>query len=115
MLAGVGREGVCVSLAHDAAHAPRTHVLLFLRNAVCLLAACAATLPAKMFSEDDIMEWFVQICMALCYLHKKRWMHRDLKPHNVFLTGHRRIVKVRVGEVGRSSCSRTHARRVAAA
>ena len=48
----------------------------------------------KMFSEDDVMEWLVQICMALCYLHKKKWMHRDLKPHNVFLTGHKRIVKV---------------------
>jgi hypothetical protein len=45
------------------------------------------------------MEWFVQICMAICYLHKNRWIHRDLKPHNIFLTSHRRIVKVRAGQV----------------
>jgi serine/threonine protein kinase len=54
----------------------------------------------EMFSEDDVMEWFVQICMALCYLHKKRCIHRDLKPHNIFLTSHRRIVKARRLGVG---------------
>jgi hypothetical protein len=47
-----------------------------------------------MFPEEEVMEWFVQICMAICYLHKNRLIHRDLKPHNIFLTSHRRIVKV---------------------
>ena len=41
------------------------------------------------------MEWLVQMCMALCYLESKKCLHRDLKPHNVFLTGGRRIVRVR--------------------
>lgn len=44
--------------------------------------------------EDQIMEWFVQICMALAYLHDRHVLHRDIKPHNVFLTNNARVVKV---------------------
>ncbi len=40
------------------------------------------------------MEWFVQMAMALAYLHDQRILHRDIKPHNVFLTNHGRVVKV---------------------
>ena len=37
------------------------------------------------FSEDEIMNWFAQILMALLYLHTKKILHRDLKTQNIFL------------------------------
>ncbi|XP_042275971.1 serine/threonine-protein kinase Nek1-like isoform X2 [Thunnus maccoyii] len=38
------------------------------------------------FSEDQILDWFVQICLALKYIHDRKILHRDIKPQNIFLT-----------------------------
>lgn len=38
------------------------------------------------FSEDVILDWFVQICLAMKYLHDRKILHRDMKPQNVFLS-----------------------------
>ncbi|XP_051565775.1 uncharacterized protein LOC127447762 isoform X1 [Myxocyprinus asiaticus] len=38
------------------------------------------------FKEEQIHDWFVQICLALKCLHEKNILHRDIKPQNVFLT-----------------------------
>ncbi|CAF4479113.1 unnamed protein product [Rotaria socialis] len=48
-------------------------------------------------TENQIVEWFVQICMALQYMHDKSILHRDLKTQNIFLTKNE-IVKV--GDLG---------------
>ena len=38
------------------------------------------------FSEDQVLEIFVQCLMAVHYLHCKRIVHRDVKTRNIFLT-----------------------------
>lgn len=38
------------------------------------------------FEEQQILDWFVQICLALQYIHESNVLHRDIKPQNVFLT-----------------------------
>ena len=38
------------------------------------------------FTEDQVLEIFVQCLMAVHYLHCKRIVHRDVKTRNIFLT-----------------------------
>ncbi|KAG8134766.1 putative Serine-threonine-protein [Naja naja] len=38
------------------------------------------------FEEDQIMDWFVQICLALKHVHDRKILHRDIKSQNIFLT-----------------------------
>ncbi|XP_075618003.1 serine/threonine-protein kinase Nek4 isoform X5 [Balearica regulorum gibbericeps] len=51
----------------------------------------------KLLPEHQVVEWFVQIAMALQYLHEKHILHRDLKTQNVFLT---RTNIIKVGDLG---------------
>ena len=44
-------------------------------------------------SQPQLLDWFVQMALALQYLHSRRILHRDLKTANVFLT-RRDIVKL---------------------
>ncbi|KAL1780958.1 serine serine/threonine-protein kinase Nek4 isoform X1 [Sigmodon hispidus] len=51
----------------------------------------------QLLPESQVVEWFVQIAMALQYLHEKHILHRDLKTQNVFLT---RTNIIKVGDLG---------------
>ncbi|NXC43239.1 NEK4 kinase, partial [Penelope pileata] len=51
----------------------------------------------RLLPENQVVEWFVQIAMALQYLHEKHILHRDLKTQNVFLT---RTNIIKLGDLG---------------
>lgn len=46
------------------------------------------------FPEEQILDWFVQIALALKCMHKRNILHRDLKTQNCFLTDNGRLVKL---------------------
>ena len=39
----------------------------------------------EFFEEERLLNWFMQVCLALKYIHKSQIMHRDIKPSNIFL------------------------------
>ncbi|CAL4075819.1 unnamed protein product, partial [Meganyctiphanes norvegica] len=50
------------------------------------LQRCIKQQKGKNFTEEKIIRWFIQITMALQYLHQNNILHRDLKTQNIFLT-----------------------------
>lgn len=50
----------------------------------------------KRFDENQIIDWFIQMALAIYYMHERRILHRDLKTQNIFLTGG----KIRLGDFG---------------
>lgn len=51
----------------------------------------------KYLSEDEVLRIFVQIVIALQYIHSQNVVHRDLKPQNIFLT---KLGLVKIGDFG---------------
>eukprot|EP00826_Nyctotherus_ovalis_P045749 TRINITY_DN5092_c0_g2_i1.p2 TRINITY_DN5092_c0_g2~~TRINITY_DN5092_c0_g2_i1.p2 ORF type:complete len:268 (-),score=69.08 TRINITY_DN5092_c0_g2_i1:1885-2688(-) len=47
--------------------------------------------------EEQVLEWFVQIALALKHIHSHNILHRDLKTQNIFLTAKG---QVKVGDFG---------------
>ncbi|EGR34335.1 protein kinase domain protein [Ichthyophthirius multifiliis] len=40
----------------------------------------------KLFSQNQILDWFTQICLAVKHVHDRKILHRDIKGQNIFLT-----------------------------
>lgn len=51
----------------------------------------------KLFPEDTILHWFVQMCLGVKHIHDRRVLHRDIKSKNIFLT---QSGKVKLGDFG---------------
>ena len=54
-------------------------------------------MPGKYVSEGIIWKYFIEVCLALKYLHSQNILHRDIKSMNVFLT---KDDHVRLGDLG---------------
>ncbi len=48
-------------------------------------------------SEDQILDWFIQIAFAIKHIHDRKILHRDLKTQNIFLTAQGEI---KLGDFG---------------
>jgi NIMA (never in mitosis gene a)-related kinase len=59
----------------------------------------------KRLDENQIWNFFLQLCVAVDYLHKIKVIHRDLKPANVFLDGNSNI---KLGDVGVAKIMRSY-------
>ncbi len=55
----------------------------------------------KYFDENQILDWFTQICLAIKHIHDRKILHRDLKSQNIFLSKHGLI---KLGDFGISKC-----------
>jgi NIMA (never in mitosis gene a)-related kinase len=46
-----------------------------------------------LFPEAVVLDWFIQICLALKHVHERKILHRDLKTQNIFIT-RRKMIKL---------------------
>ena len=49
------------------------------------------------FDEEQVLDWFIQMCVALEYIHSMKILHRDFKPSNIFLT---KLNVIKIGDFG---------------
>ncbi|XP_032774761.1 serine/threonine-protein kinase Nek5 [Rattus rattus] len=47
-----------------------------------------------LFSEDQILCWFVQISLGLKHIHDRKVLHRDIKSQNIFLSKNGMVAKL---------------------
>jgi len=40
----------------------------------------------QFFDENQILDWFTQICLAMKHVHDRKILHRDIKGQNIFIT-----------------------------
>ncbi|XP_044222543.1 serine/threonine-protein kinase Nek5-like isoform X2 [Thunnus albacares] len=50
------------------------------------------------FTEEQIVDWFIQICLGLKHIHDRKILHRDIKAQNIFLTNGG--MKAKLGDFG---------------
>ena len=44
--------------------------------------------------EHQVLDYFVQVCLAMKHVHDRKVLHRDIKSANIFLTHNQTVVKL---------------------
>ena len=48
----------------------------------------------RLLPEEQVLDYFVQLCLAMKHVHDRKVLHRDIKSQNIFLTQNRKIMKL---------------------
>ena len=59
------------------------------------------------FTEQQVLNYFTQLALAIKHLHDRKCLHRDIKAENIFLTSGDRI---KLGDFGISTLLRQRSR-----
>jgi NIMA (never in mitosis gene a)-related kinase 1/4/5 len=71
------------------------------------LARLIAARGDRLFLEEEVLDIFCQLALAVAYIHNRKVLHRDLKPGNVMIT---KDGQIRLGDFGISKLlAHTHA------
>jgi len=54
----------------------------------------------KYFDTNTLLDWFMQICFALQYIHSKNILHKNIKPSNIFLMKQNKENFAKLGDFG---------------
>ena len=48
----------------------------------------------RLLPEGQVLDYFVQLCLAMKHVHDRKVLHRDIKSQNIFLTQNKRVLKL---------------------
>lgn len=51
----------------------------------------------KLIPESQLLDWFVQMALAIKHIHDRKILHRDLKTQNIFMT---QQGEIKIGDFG---------------
>lgn len=60
-------------------------VMEYAENGDISKAINARKAKKQYFSEDHVLDWFTQICLAIKHVHDRKILHRDIKGQNIFI------------------------------
>lgn len=64
-------------------------------NAYCVMPYYSRNLRSVIDNENDpfiLLNYIIQLCEAICYIHKQGIIHRDLKPENILVSDDNTLV-----------------------